>query len=115
MIVNYKKLKSSYNVVENKNSYNSFEEEKENNKEKDLFSKNCNSDVNLSNNNSNFLEIGKNILLKKQKIEDINKLNKKIKEDRLIYNSSKNIINNKSNKNINEVNINFTNNFCNIF
>ena len=82
---------------------------------KDLvLSKNCNSEALISSNisNSNYIQLGKNIISKKQ---DLCELNKKLKEEKKRYNSSKNIINNKSNKNINEVNINFTNNFCHIF
>ena len=86
-----------------------------NNENKELaLSKNCYSEalISSSNSNSNFIQFGKNIISKK---EDLCQLNKKLKEEKKRYNSSKNIINNKSNKNINEVNINFTNNFCKIF
>ena len=75
--------------------------------------KNFNSETKLTTNNisnSNYI-FGKNLLSKKDKIEKLSEINKKLKEEK-IYNSSQNIINNKSNKNINEVNINFTNNFC---
>ncbi len=75
--------------------------------------KNFNSGTKLTTNNisnSNYI-FGKNLLSKKDKIEKLSEINKKLKEEK-IYNSSQNIINNKSNKNINEVNINFTNNFC---
>ena len=86
-----------------------------NNENKELaLSKNCNSEalISSSNSNSNFIQFGKKIISKK---EDLCQLNKKLKEEKKRYNSTKNIINNKSNKNINEVNINFTNNFCKIF
>ena len=91
------------------------------NKEQILSSKNSNSNVIISsnsNNNSNYLQIGKNNLLSKkiEKAEDLDKSNKTKKDNKITYNSSsQNIINNKSNKNINEVNINFTNNFCLIY
>ena len=119
LIPSSKQLKSSSIIPNNKNFetnkfINAYFEE-ENEKEKEICSKNCNSEAKLSNNNSNFFEIGKNLLLKKKEIEDFNKSNNNLKDDKLIYNSSNNIINNKSNKNINEVNINFTNNFCNVF
>ena len=82
-----------------------------------ILSKNCNNSealISSNNSNSNYIQFGKNIISKK---EDLCELNKKLKlkEEKKRYNSSKNIINNKSNKNINEVNINFTNNFCQIF
>ena len=82
-----------------------------------LWNKNCNSEDKSSNNinNSNYLKFGKDFLSKKDNMIDIRELNQKLKEEKIRYNSSKNIINNKSNKNINEVNINFTNNFCRIF
>ena len=61
--------------------------------------------------------MGKNLLSKnKEKLEDFDKLDNDKKDDQVKYkSSSQNIINNKSNKNINEVNINFTNNFCLIY
>ena len=119
-------MTSKYTNKENaeKNKYyKSFEEENiidnMNNKLPVLWSKNYNSNAARSNNsiynndsNSNFLKMGKNILVKKEKKEEYDKFNNKKKDEKINYNSSPNIINNKSSKNINEVNINFTNNFC---
>ena len=85
------------------------------NKDINFWGKTINSETKITNNisNSNYL-FGKNLLSKKDKIEKLSEIKKKFSEDKL-FNSSQNIINNKSNKNINEVNINFTNNFCQIF
>ena len=119
MISNYTNKENA----ENNKYYKSFEEENiidnMDNKHNVLWGKNYNSNAARSNNsiynndsNSNFLQIGKNIIAKKEKKEEYDKLNNKKKDEKINYNSSQNIINNKSSKNINEVNINFTNNFC---
>ena len=101
---------SKHNLNEKeKNSFNNIND----NKDIVFLGKNFNSETKLTTNNisnSNYI-FGKNLLSKKDKIEKLSEINKKLKEEK-IYNSSQNIINNKSNKNINEVNINFTNNFC---
>ena len=85
------------------------------NKDTNFWGKTFNSETKITNNisNSNYL-FGKNLLSKKDKIEKLSEIKKKFSQEK-IFNSSHNIINNKSNKNINEVNINFTNNFCQIF
>jgi hypothetical protein len=106
-----------------KKKYLSFKEKKINmdNKEQMISSQNYNSNAILSSNsninNSNYIQMGKNLLSKnKEKLEDFDKLDNDKKDDQVKYkSSSQNIINNKSNKNINEVNINFTNNFCLIY
>jgi hypothetical protein len=106
-----------------KKKYLSFKEKKINmdNKEQMISSQNYNSNAILSSNsninNSNYIQMGKNLLSKnKEKLEDFDKLDNIKKDDQVKYkSSSQNIINNKSNKNINEVNINFTNNFCLIY
>ena len=111
-------VKNNDNDIKKDYDYNSFYEEENiidniNNKKIDLFTNHCNSDAKLTNNiNNPKFQLKQKFFDKKDKIQNFIKLNENKKDEKITYNSSQNIINNKSNKNINEVNINFTNNFC---
>ena len=111
-------VKNNDNDIKKDYDYNSFYEEENiidniNNKKIDLFTNHCNNDAKLTNNiNNPKFQLKQKFFDKKDKIQNFIKLNENKKDEKITYNSSQNIINNKSNKNINEVNINFTNNFC---